>query len=372
MVSRSSDRYLGRHVCQTGQAYAITGLITDTYIFNKSACDMPDRFSWYNMYRRFPAFDITLYTCVFQVKLSLIVTPNTLAWFTRSILTSSIIIFGIELLKSESLLKHIHISLVLLELIRISLSWDHLWAISADSWIRDKLLYWHISKIVLSSTYFMISQGVRKSFIWTRKSLGPDSVPCGTPPLGLPAADRQSPTFTIWVLSRRNAAIHRMMCRGISIWSSFPIRISWLIRSKPFVWSSNSTRTKVSLWSVSSYHLCMSSTSASVVPVPLMQPNCLGRSFHGWHRLPTSTPVTQMFSPQSGLMRWVVHVCLSLLTWVGASWGEVPPWPSSTWWGVPLHVVSCCISLLLGGTIYEKSPTGSTEGCYQVPELSPS
>ena len=50
----------------------------------------------------------------------------------------------------------------------------------------DFLIHWPPGPVV-ATVQCQGLQGVRKSLIYTKKSLGPDNVPCGTPPLGYPA-----------------------------------------------------------------------------------------------------------------------------------------------------------------------------------------
>ena len=136
---------------------------------------------------------------------------------------SSMLIYGRT---TGSRQKLIIIYLVCIVLIRIPLSIDLLAITAADCCSTDTLGGLHLSNMVLSSTYLYIEQGVRKSLIYTKKSLGPDNVPCGTPPLGYPVCDTDSPILTVCWRSRINAAIHRTMCAGKSIATSLLINIS--------------------------------------------------------------------------------------------------------------------------------------------------
>ena len=99
----------------------------------------------------------------------------------------------------------------------------------AESWRLLVELTVHISKIEQSSTYLYMVQGVRRSLIWMQKSLGPDTVPCGTPPLGLSHCEHMSPIFTLWVRWTKNAATHLTIWRCTPEFSNLSNKIKWLI-----------------------------------------------------------------------------------------------------------------------------------------------
>ena len=73
------------------------------------------------------------------------------------------------------------------ELIIISLLAVHSTTMSIDSWINDIPFVLHISNTVLSSTYLYNATGV--IYMYIRKHLGPDIVPCGPPPLCRPVCE---------------------------------------------------------------------------------------------------------------------------------------------------------------------------------------
>ena len=171
-VSILSVRWLFRLVCHTGHAYSRTGLITLTYMVTAL-------FNLYNMYTLFPAFATIFSTCLFHVKSLEMVTPRSLAYFTSSISFPSIINLGTVLLRSGCCIKLISISFDLSELIFMSLCSVHLAAMSTECCRTDSLVLWHISNSVLSSTYLYNGAGVSRSFIYSRKHLGPSNVPCG-------------------------------------------------------------------------------------------------------------------------------------------------------------------------------------------------
>ena len=75
-----------------------------------------------------------------------------------------------------------------------------------DSWIVDNTSSLHISNIVVSSTYLYIGAVVSRSLIYKIKSLRPDTVPCGTPPLGFPTFDKYFPILTRWVRSNKKTS----------------------------------------------------------------------------------------------------------------------------------------------------------------------
>ena len=88
--------------------------------------------------------------------------------------------------------------------------------------------------MVLSSTYLYIGAGVVRSLMYMITFRGPETVPCGTPPLGLPIDDVCFPIFTRCVLANRKLAIHRIICGGTPFASSLASNISWLIKSNAF------------------------------------------------------------------------------------------------------------------------------------------
>ena len=133
--------------------------------------------------------------------------PRSLAYCTLSISFPSIINLGTVLLKSGSCIKVISIYFDLSELIFMSLCSVHLVAMSTECCRTDSLFLWHISNSVMSSAYLYNGTGVSRSFIYTRKHLGPSNVPCGTPLLGWPGGEKLFPILTCWVLSNRKVAI---------------------------------------------------------------------------------------------------------------------------------------------------------------------
>ena len=182
----------------------------------RSCWPIPALFNWYNMYTLFPAFATIFSTSLFHVRSLEMLTPRSLAYFTSSISFPSIINLGTVLLRSGSCIKLISISFDLSELIFMSLCSVHLAAMSTECCRTDSLVLWHISNSVLSSTYLYNGAGVSRSFIYTRKHLGPCNVPCGTPPLGCPGGEKLFPILTWWVLSNRKVAIHLRICGGKS------------------------------------------------------------------------------------------------------------------------------------------------------------
>ena len=78
----------------------------------------------------------------------------------------------------------------------MSLCSVHLAAMSTECCRTDSLFLWHISNNVLSSTYLYNGTGVSRSFMYTRKHLGPSNVHCGTPPLGCPGGEKLFPILT--------------------------------------------------------------------------------------------------------------------------------------------------------------------------------
>ena len=147
----------------------------------------------------------------------------------------------------------------------MSLCSVHLAAMSTECCRTDSLVLWHISNSVLSSTSLYNGAGVSRSFIYTRKQLGPSNVPCGTPPLGCPGGEKCFPILTCWVRSNRKVAIHLRIWGGKSYCFNFASRILWLIRSKALLKSSSATLTEWSSLSVASDHLWIISTRVSVV-----------------------------------------------------------------------------------------------------------
>ena len=169
------------------------------------------------MYTIFPAFATIFSTCLFHVRSLEMVTPRSLAYCTLSISFPSMIHLGAVLLNSGSCIKLISIYFDLSELISMSLCSVHLAAISTECCRTDSLFLWHISNSVLSSTYLYNGTGVSRSFMYTRKHLGPSNVPCGTPTLGCPGSENFFfPILTCWVLSNRKVAIHLRICVGKS------------------------------------------------------------------------------------------------------------------------------------------------------------
>ena len=108
----------------------------------------------------------------------------------------------------------------------------HLAAMSTECCRTDSTFLWHLSNSVLSSTYLYNGAGVSRSFMYTRKHLGPSNVPCCTPPLGCPGGDNLFPILTCWVLSNRKVAIHLRILGGKSYCFNFTSSVLWLIRSK--------------------------------------------------------------------------------------------------------------------------------------------
>ena len=90
----------------------------------------------------------------------------------------------------------------------MSLCSVHLAAMSTECCRTDSLFLWNILISVLSSTCVCNGAGVSRSFMYTRKQLGPSNVPCGTPPLGCPGGEKLFPILTCWALSNRKVAIH--------------------------------------------------------------------------------------------------------------------------------------------------------------------
>ena len=98
----------------------------------------------------------------------------------------------------------------------MSLCSVHLAAMSTECCRTASLFLWHISNSVLSSTYLYNGTGVSRSFMYTRKHLGPSNVPFGTPPLGCPGGEKLFPILTCWVLFNRKLAIHLRIYGGKS------------------------------------------------------------------------------------------------------------------------------------------------------------
>ena len=195
------------------------------------------------MYTLFPAFATIFSTCLFHVRSLEIVTPRSLPYCTLSILFPSIINLGTVLLNSGSCIKLIIIYFDLSELIFMSLCSGTLAAVSTECCITDSLFLWHISNNVLSSTYLLNGTRVSRSFMYTRKHLGPSNVPCGTPPLGCPGGEKLVPILTCWVLSNRKVAIHLRIWGGKSYCFHFTSSVLWLIRSKALLKCSSATLT---------------------------------------------------------------------------------------------------------------------------------
>ena len=125
----------------------------------------------------------------------------------------------------------------------MSLCSVHLAAMSTV-WCRtDSHFLWHNSNSVLSTTYLYNGTGVSRSFMYTRKHLGPSNVPCGTPPFGCPGGENLFPILTCWVLSKRKVAIYLRICGGKSHCLNFTSSVLWLLRSKPLLKSSSATLT---------------------------------------------------------------------------------------------------------------------------------
>ena len=81
----------------------------------------------------------------------------------------------------------------------MSLCSVHLAAMSTV-WCRtDSHFLWHNSNSVLSTTYVYNGTGVSRSFMYTRKHLGPSNVPCGTPPFGCPGGENLFPILTCFI-----------------------------------------------------------------------------------------------------------------------------------------------------------------------------
>ena len=149
-----------------------------------------------------------LSTRMFHVKSSDSITPSGFACLTTSTGIPSMIIFGTDFLKLTSCIKLIIISFDFLELIFIQFIDVQSAALSIDSWVSDSSFVLHISKNVLSYTYLNEGTCVSKSFIYNKKHFGPDRVPCGTPPFGLPVREYILPIFTCCCLYMRKADNH--------------------------------------------------------------------------------------------------------------------------------------------------------------------
>ena len=108
-------------------------------------------------------------------------------------------------------------SLVFIVFIRIPLSIDQLAIMAADCCSTDTLVY--------RIAYFKYGSVIDVLINRTRL-LGPDNVPCGTPPLGYPGCDTDSPFLTVCSRSRRKAAIHQTMCAGTFMATSLLINVS--------------------------------------------------------------------------------------------------------------------------------------------------
>ena len=140
---------------------------------------------------------------------------------TVSTILPSMTILGIEFLKCSSGVKQITISFDFFELIFIQLLWVQFTALSIDSCITDTLVVLQMSNSVLSSTYLYNGTFAYRSLTNNKKHVGPDNVPCGTPPLGLPDLEQLLPIITFWLRSRRKAPIHLTICRGKPLFVSF-------------------------------------------------------------------------------------------------------------------------------------------------------
>ena len=96
-----------------------------------------------------------------------------------------------------------------------------------------------LSVIVLSSTYFhLLFQSMRRSFIITRKSIGPRTVPCGKPPFKVCQFDTQLAILTRCLRSKRKLLILFVIVDGTFISYNLYSRMLWSIRSKAFEKSS--------------------------------------------------------------------------------------------------------------------------------------
>ena len=102
----------------------------------------------------------------------------------------SMTMFGMEFLTFSYCVKQITISLDFFELILIQLVLVQLTALSIDSCITDISFVLQISNSVLSSTYLYKGTCDSKSLIYNKKHFGPDKVPGGTPPVGLPELEQ--------------------------------------------------------------------------------------------------------------------------------------------------------------------------------------
>ena len=114
---------------------------------------------------------------------------------------------GIEFLTFSSGVKQITISFDFFELIFLQLLLVQLTALSIDSCITDTSVVLQISNSVLASTYLYNGTFDSGSLTYNKKHFGPDNVPCGTPPLGLPDLEQLLPIITFCLRSRRKAQL---------------------------------------------------------------------------------------------------------------------------------------------------------------------
>ena len=179
-------------------------------------------FNWMIKYKGLLAFLIILAMWSFHFRLLLIVSPSILAFITTSSWPESIFKLG----KLFTVFEKEITSSLYLATFSCSLSVvDQVWTLSTASWM---LVVEHLgmtSEMVVSSMYFQVcTWGEQRSFIMSRKSHGPNFVPCGTP-------DRISASFTFCLLMRK-LVTQRLTKRDMDKRETLSARIWWSMRSK--------------------------------------------------------------------------------------------------------------------------------------------
>ena len=102
---------------------------------------------------------------------------------------------------------------------------DQVWTLSTAWWMLVVEPLGMTSEMVVSSMYFQVCNwGDQRFFIMSRKSHGPNFVPCGTP-------DRISASFTFYLLMRK-LITQRLTKRDMDKRETLSARIWWSMRSK--------------------------------------------------------------------------------------------------------------------------------------------
>ena len=146
-------------------------------------------------------------------------------------------------------LKHIHMSLVFLELSCILFMAAQSFTAFNASWILLLPSFWTISYWVQSSAYLheltsmCAGSEFSRSFICTLNSVGEITDPCGTPARHNTGLDFTPPKLTCWLLPSRKLFVHNQKLLFTLSSASFLKRIPWSTKSKALRKSRNTTCT---------------------------------------------------------------------------------------------------------------------------------